>query len=299
MGSALLCETVTATTMADLVAARDAATAADMVELRLDGVEDVDVVRALQGRRMPAIVTCRPSWEGGRFQGAEDERAAILERAIEQGAEFVDVEWRALRERTAPALARLLETHRRRVVVSAHDFEGVPVDLAARARAMRSTGAGVIKLAVAAARLSDTLPLADIARDGDAVVIGMGEAGMPTRLLASRFGSRWTYGGNAVAPGQVPARCMVERFRFRDVGPRTRIYGVVGIDAVQSAAPAMYNAAFAAAGLDAVCVPLAACDADDYEAFATALGVAGASWNTAPGADEIERQIEAWKAAID
>src|SRR3954466_9966238 len=92
---ALLCETVTATTMADLLAARDRVTAADMVELRLDGVARPDVRAALAGRRLPAIVTCRPMWEGGRFDGSEEERRSILDQALACGAEFVDVEWRA------------------------------------------------------------------------------------------------------------------------------------------------------------------------------------------------------------
>ena len=55
----LLCETVTGATMRDLLAARDAATVGDMVELRLDGVRDVDVAGALQGRRTPALHSAR------------------------------------------------------------------------------------------------------------------------------------------------------------------------------------------------------------------------------------------------
>ena len=74
MSCSLLCETVTGDTMAELLAARDAARLADMVELRLDGVHDLDVARALHGRRGRVIVTCRPTWEGGRFDGSEDER---------------------------------------------------------------------------------------------------------------------------------------------------------------------------------------------------------------------------------
>ena len=85
---------------------------------------------------------------------------------------------------------------------------------------MRATGAAVIKVAVTATRLSDTLPLLEIAKDGDAVVIGMGDAGVPSRLLATRFGSRWTYGGNGVAPGQMPAARMIDEFRFRSITPR-------------------------------------------------------------------------------
>ena len=265
-----LCETVTATTMAELVARRDAVSQADLVELRLDGVADPDVAAALAGRTRPVVVTCRPQWEGGRFAGTEDERRALLEQALTLGAEFVDVEARA-------GFDALVARDPSRVVVSFHDFEGVPPDLHDRVRAMRATGARVIKVAVLTRRLRDTLALREIGRAGGAVVIGMGDAGVTTRLLAGRFGSCWTYAGSGVAPGQIVAARMVEEFRYRDVGTQTRLFGVVSPNALHSRSPAMHNAAFAAAAIDAVYVPLAAGDFDDFESFATAMGVEGAS----------------------
>src|SRR6188472_1705709 len=109
--------------MRELLAARDAATAGDMVELRLDGVRDVDVAGALQGRRVPAIVTCRAAWEGGRFRGSEDERRRILEAAVAGGAEYVDIEAAAS---FAPDMIRA--TNGRGIVVSHHDFTAPPRD---------------------------------------------------------------------------------------------------------------------------------------------------------------------------
>lgn len=281
MATTRLCETVTGDSMQALLAARDAAVG-DMVELRLDGVADLDVAAALHGRRTPVVVTCRASWEGGRFDGAEEARHAILARAIEAGAEHVDVEWRALEpSRVGPGAAAawtsLVARAPERIVLSAHDFSGMPRDLDGQVRSMRSRGAGVIKVAYAAARLTDTLPLRDIARDGAAVVIAMGDAGLPSRLLASRYGSLWTYGGNGVAPGQVPAAQMLQRFRFRQVGEATRLFGVVSQKARHSVSPAMHNAAFDANGLDAVYVPLQADAFDDFLAFADAMGIEGAS----------------------
>jgi len=278
MSLSLLCETVTGGTMAELLAARDAATDADLVELRLDGVADLDVSQALHGRRLPAIVTCRPVWEGGRFDGSEDARQRILSGALQSGAEYVDVEWRSLRGTAEPeGFDGLLHTGGRRIVVSTHDFSGVPGGLSEQVRAMRGTGAAVIKIAVTPARLTETLPLRQVAREGDAVVIGMGDAGMPTRLLATRFGSQWTYGGKGVAPGQVPTARMLREFRFRGIGDQTLLYGVVGLNVMRSFLPAMHNAAFGAAELDAVCVPLSAADFEDFLTFADALGIAGAS----------------------
>jgi 3-dehydroquinate dehydratase/shikimate dehydrogenase len=256
--------------MADLVRARDAATVADMVELRLDGVADIDVAQALAARPRPAVVTCRPKWEGGRFEGSEDERRRILHQALDLGAEFVDIEWRA---EFGDLVARAPE----RVVLSSHDFMGVPDDLAARARAMRTTGAKTIKIAVAVRRLTETLALIDIARDGNAVVIGMGDAGFSSRLLAARYGSRWTYAGHAVAPGQVPASRMVDDYGFRRVGGDTRLFGVISTNAMHSLSPVMHNAAFAAAGIDAVYVPLRPADFTDFLEYAEAMDITGAS----------------------
>ena len=267
---ALLCETVTGATMHELLMARDVATTGDLVELRLDGVQDVDVAGALAGRRTPVVVTCRASWEGGRFDGSEEERQAILLRALDGGAEYVDVEWRA-------GFDAVIRRDPGRVVVSFHDFTGVPAGLDDRVAAMRRTGAGTIKIAYAASRLCDTLPLRTIGREGGAVVVGMGEAGVPSRLLASQYGSRWTFAGNAVAPGQMPARRMCETFRFREVGDGTRLFGVVSRTAMHSLSPVMHNRALAAAGLDAVYVPLTTDDFDDFLAYADAMGLEGAS----------------------
>ena len=119
---ALLVETVTGRSMAELLAARDNATSGDMVELRVDAVEDLDVAAALHGRSRPAVVTCRPRWEGGAFDGSEDERRAILAHAISCGADYVDVEWRA-------TFDDVIALRPDRVVLSLHDFDGVPSDL--------------------------------------------------------------------------------------------------------------------------------------------------------------------------
>src|SRR5262245_60494066 len=108
----LICETVTGQTMAELRRRREEARRADLVELRLDGVSEPDVVGALADRHGPVLVTCRPQWEGGRFAGSEEERQRILERAWALGADYVDVEWRA-----PFAGAMLASTGGRRIVL--------------------------------------------------------------------------------------------------------------------------------------------------------------------------------------
>jgi len=273
MTAAKLCATVTADTMAELRTRRDQAGDVDLVELRLDSVSDPSAAAALAGRRQPVIVTCRPRSEGGLFQGSEEERRRILAEALALGAEFVDVEW------NGSCAGLVEETGGRRIVLSHHDFQGTPADLADKARAMLASGAEVVKLATTPHRLADCLALRAIGQGAAVpmVLIGMGDAGVATRVLAGWFGSCWTYAGDHVAPGQIGLQRMHGEFRFRQIGPQTAVYGVVGKPVAHSMSPSMHNAAFGDAGIDAVYLPLAAADFDDFLAFAEALNLAGAS----------------------
>ena len=272
MTNTLLVETVTGGSMAELIAARDASRHGDMVELRVDGVADLDVAGALAGRKMPVIFTCRPTWDGGKFDGNEEERRRILAAALDGGAEYVDVEWRA---RFSPDVIRT--SGGARLVLSAHHFDGVPKDLAAQVRDMRASGAEVVKVAVTPSTLVEGLALRELTRDGGLVVIGLGDTGLPTRLLAAHLGSCWTYAGDGVAPGQIPADRMVQEFRFRDVSRTTDVFGLVGTHVAASRSPAMHNGWLAEAGVDAVFVPLPTRSFDDFLAFADAIDLQGAA----------------------
>lgn len=285
--TSLLCATVTGATTEELRANRDRASSADLVELRLDSVTRPDVAGALAGRTTPVIVTCRPASEGGWFNGAEEERRRILATALNAGAEFVDVEWRAGFE----DLIRV--DGGRRIVLSMHDFDGLPTDLEDRYRAMRATGAEVVKVAVRVDGLSDTLALGRLSAgsaDERRVVIGMGPAGVATRVLAGRFGSCWTYAGDGVAPGQIDACRLHQVFRFGAISSRTSVYGVLGAPVGHSLSPAMHNAGFAAAGIDAVYLPLEARDLDDFVRFSDAVPLCGVSV-TAPFKEQVAARV--------
>ena len=271
-------QTIVADTMDALRQRRDAVVDADIVELRLDGVSDLDVAGALAGRTRPTIVTCRPVWEGGRFAGDEADRRRWMAEAVAAGAEWVDIERRAgwVPDR------RGTQT---RLIVSDHDMHGVPSDLADRVHAMRALDADVVKVAVTAARVTDVFHLrASVAMSGlgthDFVCIAMGAAGQLSRLLPSRFGSCWTYGGDA-APGQVPVRDLRHRYHVHTITDATRLFGVAGAPLAHSASPAMHNAALQAAGLDAVYVPLHATTAAEVVLVAETFGFEGVSL-TAP-----------------
>jgi 3-dehydroquinate dehydratase/shikimate dehydrogenase len=275
MSKPLLCVTVTAATTAELRQKRDAVPDADLIELRLDTVSDPDVAGALAGRQRPVIVTCRPTWEGGAFKGSEEKRRQILGEALALGAEYVDVEWRARFEDL------IAQDGGRRIVLSTHDYLGVPIDLTARVHAMRATGAEVIKIAATMSCLSDCVPLLDLGaqsgRQTGLALIGMGPYGMATRVLAGRFGSVWTYAGELTDIGQLSAHSLLKDYHFRSVTDATEIYGVAGGSVLHSVSPAMHNAAFRAARHDAVYLPLPAASAADFATFGRAIGISGAS----------------------
>jgi 3-dehydroquinate dehydratase/shikimate dehydrogenase len=147
-------------------------------------------------------------------------------------------------------------------------------------KAMLATGAEVVKMAAAVTGLSDCVPLLELRSQlgsRGAVIVGMGEAGLATRVLAGRFGSKWTYAGSERDVGQISAASLIHDYRFRSLSDSTEIYGLVGKPIAHSFSPAMHNAAFAAAGRDAVYLPFQAATAADFVAFARAIGIKGAS----------------------
>jgi 3-dehydroquinate dehydratase / shikimate dehydrogenase len=282
-----ICITVTGKDSETIRRARGAAEVdADLVELRLDSMTLPDVAAALAGRKKPAIVTCRPLREGGLFDGAEEDRLRILAQAQALGAEFVDVEWDV---RVEPFLE---PRGGRGVIVSKHVFDGTPSNIPELMQDLRRAGGEVAKLAVMIDRASDVVALLASARpDGASVLIGMGGAGLATRILAARFGSRWTYAGDGVAPGQLTVGRLLQEFRFRRIRPDAAIYALLGRPVVNSLSPAMHNAGFAALGLNAAYVPVEARDVEDFRAFADALGVRGASV-TSPFKRDVMRLLD-------
>jgi 3-dehydroquinate dehydratase/shikimate dehydrogenase len=253
--------------------ARRAAEAdADLVELRVDSMARPDPAAVLADRRKPAIVTCRPTREGGMFDGSEEERLRILWNAHAAGAEFVDVEW------DADCRPLIDARHGRGVIVSKHVFDATPADAADLMDGLRRTGGEIAKLAVMTETLADLRTLLSAARpDCRSVLIGMGGAGVITRVLAGRFGSRWTYAGDAVAPGQVGVDRLLHEYRFRRIRPDAHVYALLGRPTGQSLSPAMHNAGFAALEMNAAYVPIEARDVRDFRAFAESAGIRGAS----------------------
>lgn len=266
-------------------AAREAG--ADLIEWRVDAVaDDIALVERLaQDSPLPCIITCRSRDEGGEFGGDEQQRVSLLEHVgLHARPRYLDVELASfeksanLRQKIKlaiqhPEQLRELDST---LILSCHDFRGRPSDLLRQVSRMAGEPAcGVIKIAWMARSLRDNLEVFEIlrARHKPTIALCMGSLGLMSRVLAPKFGALLTFATlrdtSATAPGQPTIRDLVQTYRFRSIGPETKVYGVIGWPVEHSRSPAIHNAAFDRIGFDGVYVPLPV--APDELAFHTTL----------------------------
>lgn len=235
------------------------AATADAAELRLDFFEEsYDLERLLSDRPLPVIVTNRPPREGGRCHLPESARLAVLRRAGELGADYLDLESDA----ASPEVVDSLKDTGARIVISRHSFGGMPNDLLAWADEMAERGADVIKVVGMAHDARDILPVCRVFYhvDRPTIAIAMGDAGLASRVLALRYDRCFlTFAtldsGAQTAPGQIPVADLHAVYRARRLGPTSEVFGVLGTG-VSREVLAEHNARFAAKGRSAVVVPI-------------------------------------------
>lgn len=199
--------------VAAAVAAR--AAGADFVEWRVD-LSDVEWYRvealtrgavAVAGADLPVLGTLRTRPEGGRAEVTP----ATYRQAVETLASVcaaVDVEGRFGAEMVAAARAGATEAAPCQVVVSFHDFTGLPAQLGQVFASLAALDPDVVKVAVQAASPAAVAALAAAARacPRPTIAIAMGQAGQAARCRPALTHSVATFAtaGLATAPGQVP-----------------------------------------------------------------------------------------------
>ncbi|MGB7161472.1 MAG: shikimate dehydrogenase [Tepidisphaeraceae bacterium] len=248
-------------------AARDVALAAesgaDVVELRIDGFEDIPAAANLAANSViPVIATRRPVSEGGRSEEPTEERIRkLFEVGGDFGADTVDVEWEA--RSFVPVLAnRGNAIVVPRIIVSSHDFTGRPARLTNVFAEMNASGADVTKIVWMARSIRDNLEVFELLqhRQKPTIALCMGEAGLISRVLAKKFGAFLTFASlrdeSGTAPGQVTIADMKRLYRWDALSSSTKVYGVVGSPIMHSMSPAVHNAAFETVGHDGVYLPM-------------------------------------------
>src|SRR5205085_2507083 len=227
--------------MRDAIAS--AARIANIVELRADCLVDPQAALAFLREstdtiERPLIITMRSPEQGGRAEiDCEGRRRFWSSLARSNAAYFVDLELDMVQGFATGESSAKLPADWSRVICSHHDFTRVPDDLEKIFERMAATPAGIIKIAVQADDAIDCLPIFKLlerarAEGRQMIAIGMGNAGVMTRILGPSRGSFLTYASldeeGGTAAGQLSAQELREVYRIDQIDPGTQVLGIRG-----------------------------------------------------------------------
>lgn len=235
----------------------------DLVELRLDCLDQSQLSEAGIGIGPNSIVTLRPKQQGGMRDLTLDARQTF---------------WRTVADNCGADLEEdMIEIASSRgfdpKICSYHNFSNAAEDHSEIYQRLSATPADVIKIAIYADDIVDTIEVWKLlgrAKDDkrEIIPIAMGEAGKWTRILGLAHGAYLTYAaletGSVTAPGQISAKDLLDVFRVKEIDESTEVYGILAGNTSYSMSPYIHNAAFKAAGLNSVFVPLQVTDLDKF-----------------------------------
>jgi len=181
----------------------------DYVEVRFDflKIEQIPIALEIIKKDLNRIVcTLRPKTEGGKFEGKEKERIAIIKLIAEYSPFLLDIEFNTLEKN--PLLRKYLKSTKTKLLVSWHDFKKTPTssDLKKKINQMSkmSTNLKIVSTAKSTEDSTRMLELYSKKGKNSLISFAMGDFGRISRILCLYLGSPYTYVslGKAVAPGQ-------------------------------------------------------------------------------------------------
>lgn len=198
----------------------------DGVEVRAEKFASIDLAAIRASTSKPILLTYRGS------------RAPDVRAALAAGIDYVDIEWHDGVEIEVPE----------RTVLSHHDYEGTrDVDLIFEK--MRARNCAYTKLAATPFTFDENVRLLSLL---PGTVIGMGERGLYSRILAPFLGSELTFvaASHIAAPGQLTLERALEIFGRGELRAE-KVFAVVGNPAGHSLSPVIHNRLFREKGVPA------------------------------------------------
>ncbi len=256
-----LCCSIAPASMAEALSKlKEAGKQADVVEVRIDTLADLDMPQLLQHPRPPVIITNRLATEGGKFSGSNREHLRILSEAIRYGADYVDIEFRCgiKAVQTLQAISK-----KTKIIVSYHNFDKTPHNILDKYERMKLAGADIIKIATMANDITDNSIIFNLHQKAKAdnrkiIALSMGERGQISRILQGKFHGYLTYAPlnkeEATAPGQYDIQNLIKTFRVTILGKKTKVFGLIGNPVSHSRGIYFHNQIFTKKKLDAVYV---------------------------------------------
>lgn len=209
-----ICVSLGMTKLSDaLQEARELGEKADVIEIRLDLLDEPVVAQFFEEINVPLLFTNRAEWEGGGFQGSEEERLLPLLEAIDGKAAYVDLELRAPKKSWDQIRVRCADSQCR-LIASWHDFHTTPevAELEDVVKKMQGSGAHLGKIVTTAHDHRQALRVLNLQEkaaqlDFPLISFAMGDAGRITRAATCALGGYMTYcapdHGEKTAPGQL------------------------------------------------------------------------------------------------
>ena len=264
----------------------------DMAELRVDCLdpnENFSIRRFPEQAGIPVILTIRRKRDGGYYSSGEGARVTLLSRGLafaeadkRHNFAYVDME----EDLEVPGLEEAVRTFGTKIIRSSHNFNGVG-NITEKIKSLRRIGDEIAKVAVTPQNLKDVSEIYQASRKNqgiEKIILGMGNYGVNTRILAEKLGSFLSYASapeepelSRGDPGQISPWELVERYRFREINTATDIYGVVGFPLITSYSPRIFNVVFSREKINAVYIPFPTHELDSFLELAENLEIKGAS----------------------
>lgn len=169
--------------------------------------------------KIPLILTVRnQKKEGARREFSDAKKWDLLEELVPL-ADWVDIELSWGRCAKAVALAR---EHKKKVIISKHDFNHVPAHLEQTFKKALSTRADMVKIAAKANSPEDLVRMMEFTKRHSrqpVTTMCVGHWGPLSRLILPSTGSRWVYTflSKPTAPGQLDVKTLSKFFQNADV----------------------------------------------------------------------------------
>ncbi len=264
----MICIPITARSAEDTISEMVSASKyADIVELRIDYIPDLQnaltcTEKALKCKTKPVIITNRSEREGGNFKGNEQDRLGLLQKAIELGADYVDVEYDSIKQITRRDSSKIIISH--------HNFKETPRNLNKTYNDICQHNPDIVKIVTYANDITDNIRIFELLKSAKVPTISfcMGELGYISRILTSKFGGFLTFAslekGKESAPGQLTVNELSKIYHFKEINKDTKLYGIIGNPVSHSMSPAIHNASFIEKELNNVYVPLKIANIGDF-----------------------------------
>ena len=244
---------------------KEAEKLANLVELRIDFIKNIDknkLEKLLKSKKKKIIVTCRPKNLCGNFEGSEKERINLLEKAIELGSDFIDIEI----ESDKDIIKKIIESkNKSKIIVSHHNLKETPLltELNNKYNEIKRLNPDLIKIVATANSINDNFIIFSLLKGkNDLIAFCMGLRGQISRILAPKYGSRMTFAslkeGKESASGQISIEEMKNVYNIDLINDETKVVGVIGEFAENSMSKYMHNANFKEKKLDFIYMPFKA-----------------------------------------